>query len=278
MRTALVGRERELAALSDCLEDALFGQPRLVVCRGEPGIGKTRLAQEVCNSAADKDVVAVWGRADDSAGAPPYWPWRQMLRGMSTIADTAAIAEEHRLTTDLSPLAPDLFAEIVDQPTGSASIEDRFRQFDAVRELLRQVTLRRPLVIDLPEVIDSLDVEHPRMRAIAGDFFKDALPAADAYVLMEVLHDWPERECVEILAAIRRAAHQNSTLLVVEGVLPEDHNDPRAATLDLIMLTVTGGRERTASQMSGLFEQAGFRLDRVTDTASPMRIVEGSPV
>ncbi|MGI8653146.1 MAG: methyltransferase, partial [Geodermatophilaceae bacterium] len=134
------------------------------------------------------------------------------------------------------------------------------------------------ILFDLPEVIDSLDVEHPRMRALAGDFFKDALPAADAYVLMEVLHDWPERECVEILAAIRRAAHQNSTLLVVEGVLPEDHNDPRAATLDLIMLTVTGGRERTASQMSGLFEQAGFRLDRVTDTASPMRIVEGSPV
>ncbi len=134
------------------------------------------------------------------------------------------------------------------------------------------------ILFDLPEVIDSLDVEHPRMRAIAGDFFKDALPAADAYVLMEVLHDWPEMECLEILAAIRRAAHQNSTLLVVEGVLPEDHNDPRAANLDLIMLTVTGGRERTASEMSGLFEQAGFRLDRVTDTASPMRIVEGSPV
>ena len=95
MRTALVGRERELAALSDCLEDALFGQPRLVVCRGEPGIGKTRLAQEVCNSAADKDVVAVWGRADDSAGAPPYWPWRQILRAMSAVVDVSAIAQEH---------------------------------------------------------------------------------------------------------------------------------------------------------------------------------------
>ncbi len=116
------------------------------------------------------------------------------------------------------------------------------------------------------------------MRATAGDFFKDALPAADAYVLMEVLHDWPDEKCVAILAAIRRAAQANSTLLVIEGVLPEDHKDPRAATLDLIMLTVTGGRERTASQLSELLEQAGFRLDRVTETASPMRIVAASPL
>jgi len=134
------------------------------------------------------------------------------------------------------------------------------------------------ILFDLPEVIDSLDVEHPRLRATAGDFFTDALPAAHAYVLMEVLHDWPDQECVAILAAIRRAADADSTLLVIEGVLPEEHNDPRAATLDLIMLTVTGGRERTASQLSALLEQAGFRLDRVTETASPMRIVEAMPV
>lgn len=147
MRSELVGREHELAVLQENLTAAVASQPRLVLCRGEPGIGKTRLAQELSSRAAAKEVSVVWGRADDSAGAPPYWPWRQMLRGMSTIADTAAIAEEHRLTADLSPLAPDHFAETVDQPTGSASIEDRFRQFDAVRELLRKVTLRRPLVI-----------------------------------------------------------------------------------------------------------------------------------
>jgi len=164
-----------------------------------------------------------------------------------------------------------------------------FRQYRTIADigggrghLLRAVLDVAPdtegILFDLPEVIDSLDVQHPRMRATAGDFFTDALPAADAYVLMEVLHDWPDQECVAILAAIRRAADADSTLLIIEGVLPEDHNDPRAATLDLIMLTVTGGRERTASQLSALLEQAGFRLDRVTETASPMRIVEAIPV
>ncbi|MEJ7771814.1 MAG: ATP-binding protein, partial [Geodermatophilaceae bacterium] len=88
MQSELFGREHELAVLEENLTAAVAGQPRLVLCRGEPGIGKTRLAQELCTAASDKHVTALWGRADDSAGAPPYWPWRQMLRGMSTIADT----------------------------------------------------------------------------------------------------------------------------------------------------------------------------------------------
>ena len=148
--------------------------------------------------------------------------------------------------------------------------------------LLRAVLETAPdsegTLFDLPEVIDSLDVQHPRMQATAGDFFKDALPAADAYVLMEILHDWPDEECVAILAAICRAAHEKSTLLIIEGVLPEDHKDPRAATLDLIMLTVTGGRERTATNFEKLLQRAGWGLNRVVETASPMRIVEAVPV
>ncbi len=95
---------------------------------------------------------------------------------------------------------------------------------------------------------------------------------------MEVLHDWPDEECVAILAAIRRAARDHSTLLNVEGVLPEDHNDPRAGDLDLIMLTVTGGRERTATSIGKLLQRAGWGLNQVLETASPMRIVEAVPL
>jgi hypothetical protein len=95
---------------------------------------------------------------------------------------------------------------------------------------------------------------------------------------MEILHDWTDEECVEILGAVRRAAHDGSTLLVIEGVLAEPSQDARARTLDLVMLTVTGGRERTAGQLGALLERSGFRLDRVVPTASPMRVVEASPV
>ena len=130
------------------------------------------------------------------------------------------------------------------------------------------------ILFERPEVVATLHLEHPRMTALPGDFFVDALPAADAYVLMEVLHDWADDECVMILRAIRRAARASATVLVVEAVLDEDRPDPRTGTLDVIMLAVTGGRERSPAELGALFERAGFALRRVLPTAGPMRIVE----
>jgi hypothetical protein len=119
-----------------------------------------------------------------------------------------------------------------------------------------------------------LPLDSEQITTQAGDFFVDALPTADAYLLMEVLHDWGDEECIAILRAIRLAAHDTSTLLILEGVIAEEQPDPRARTLDIVMLTITGGRERTVSQLTGLLEQAGFAVNRVVDTASPIRIVE----
>ena len=134
------------------------------------------------------------------------------------------------------------------------------------------------VLFDLPHVIESLDVEHDRLTSQAGDFFVDPLPAAEAYVLMEVIHDWADAECVAILRAIRRAAAPGASVLVIEDVMPDDEADPRSQTLDIVMLAVTGGRERTASQLGELFDRAGFRRAAVTETAGAMRIVEGTAV
>ncbi len=71
VRTELVGRKRELALLGGWLEEALAGEPRLVVCSGEPGIGKTRLAEELGLLAKAKRVPTAWGRGVESDGAPP---------------------------------------------------------------------------------------------------------------------------------------------------------------------------------------------------------------
>jgi O-methyltransferase len=67
------------------------------------------------------------------------------------------------------------------------------------------------------------------MATAAGDFFVDPLLVADVYVLMEVLHDWADEECVAILRAIRRAADDGSRLLIIEGVIPDEQTDPRSA-------------------------------------------------
>ncbi|MBA2581059.1 MAG: AAA family ATPase [Thermoleophilaceae bacterium] len=151
VRTELVGRERELTALARCLEASLGGEPRLVVCRGEPGIGKTRLAEELASLATAKGVPAVWGRGVESDGAPPYWPWRQLMRAAAGVVDMGALADEHRLTADVSMLAPDAFRR-AEQAVDTASSEDRFRQFDAVGRLLRHVAAHTPLVIILDDV------------------------------------------------------------------------------------------------------------------------------
>jgi hypothetical protein len=145
--------------------------------------------------------------------------------------------------------------------------------------LLRAVLETTPnadgILFDLPSVIDTVSTEdQPRLTLQAGDFFVDALPGADAYILMEVLHDWPDEQCIAILSGIRRAAPPDATVLVVEDLIPEEQADPGACTLDVIMLTLTGGRERTVAQLSNLFDHAGFALTGVIDTPSSMHIVE----
>ena len=150
-RTELVGRDAELGAVAECLAEALDGQPRVVLCEGEPGIGKTRLAEEVLALGAARGAVGAWGVGVDSPGAPPYWPWRQALRAVANTVDLGAVAREHRLGAELARLAPDVFESVESGPDGGASVEDRFRQFEAVARLLRHVSLRDPMVIVLDD-------------------------------------------------------------------------------------------------------------------------------
>jgi C-methyltransferase len=132
------------------------------------------------------------------------------------------------------------------------------------------------VLFDLPEVINHLHVQHARLISQAGDFFADQLPVADAYLLMEVLHDWPDTEAAAILAAINRAASPGARVLVIENVLEDEKPDPRGHTLDVIMLAVTGGRERTTTELSELFRRAGFTYTTTIPTAGPLRIVEAT--
>jgi C-methyltransferase len=146
-----------------------------------------------------------------------------------------------------------------------------------LRAILEAVPAAEGVLFDRPQVIGALDVEHDRLTPQAGDFFVDPLPAADAYVLMEVIHDWPDAECVAILRAIRAAAGTGAKVLVIENIV-DDGADPRSQSLDIVMLAMTGGRERTAERLSELFTSTGFGDARVIPTEGPLRIVEASAV
>jgi O-methyltransferase domain len=113
---------------------------------------------------------------------------------------------------------------------------------------------------------------------VAGDFFTDPLPACDAYLLMNVIHDWGDQDAAAILAAVARAGRPGpAAVLLVEAILPDGPEPHRAKTLDVLMLAVTGGRERTLTQYGGLIARAGLELVRVTPTATSFSIIEARP-
>jgi SAM-dependent methyltransferase len=117
-----------------------------------------------------------------------------------------------------------------------------------------------------------------RCEVLEGDFFK-AVPANhDAYILSHVLHDWTDERAVCILQNCRRAIRSNGTLLIVEGVLPEGDIPHNGKLMDLLMLTVTGGCERSELQFAQLLEAARFKLSRVITTAIDQSIVEAIPI
>ena len=95
---------------------------------------------------------------------------------------------------------------------------------------------------------------------------------------MEVIHDWDDDQAAAILSAVRRAATPGATVLIIEAVADEEVLDPVVRILDVIMLAITGGRERTAAELDQLLGSVGFRPTGILPTPSPLRIVEAVAV
>jgi hypothetical protein len=156
----LVGRERELAELDAALAEACEGRGRLFFLAGEPGIGKTRLAETVASLAAARDMVPLWGRAWESAGAPAYWPWTQLLRTLLGSRDSEAlVAELGTGAAWLAQVIPELADRVpgVRAPRSPGAEKARFALFDAVAEFLRDAAATDPLVV----VLDDLHAADP---------------------------------------------------------------------------------------------------------------------
>ncbi|HXJ32737.1 MAG TPA: methyltransferase [Candidatus Eisenbacteria bacterium] len=138
------------------------------------------------------------------------------------------------------------------------------------------------ILYDAPSVIDGArDLASPGMAArcelVAGDMFQSVPAGGDAYVMKRILHDWSDAECVRILSNCRRAIARGGRLLVMDSVVkPPNQPDP-AKWMDLNMLVLVTGRERTEAEFAKLFAEAGFRLTRVVPTPR-LAIIEGVPV
>jgi hypothetical protein len=117
-----------------------------------------------------------------------------------------------------------------------------------------------------------------RCQIAAGSFFESVPAGADAYLLKNIVHDWDDETAIAILRRCREAIVDTGKLLVIERVIrPANEPDP-AKFLDLTMLVMLGGRERTAEDFERIYAEAGFRLTRVISTGSGLSIIEGAPI
>ena len=147
-----VGREREMGELVSALDDALAGHGRLVMLAGEPGIGKTRIAQELAAIAVQRGSVVLWGRCYEDEGTPPYWPWVQALRSYVRELDAETLSSQMGPgATDIAEIVSDVRVRLPDlEPPRSAMQEQesaRFRLFDAITSFLKSASQSQCLVL-----------------------------------------------------------------------------------------------------------------------------------
>ncbi len=115
-----------------------------------------------------------------------------------------------------------------------------------------------------------------RLEFAGGSFF-ETVPDGDATLMMEVLHDWSDDECARILKTIRRNAAPGSRLLVIEADVGEGDEPKWGKLLDVIMMTLFAGRQRTRAEFERLFSASGFKLIDATPTADGSKIFIGEP-
>jgi ubiquinone/menaquinone biosynthesis C-methylase UbiE len=147
-------------------------------------------------------------------------------------------------------------------------------------EILRSYPSINGIVADLPSVIQQAQktIEDHGLEncceAVECDFFHHIPPGSDAYLMSHVLHDWPDDQCLLILANCHKAMHPGSKLLIVEMIVPPGNEPSVAKLLDLEMLVITGGRERTEVEFEDLLEHSGFRLVRTIPPNENIFIIE----
>ena len=150
-----VGRQTELAALRTALDRALAGRGAVCLVAGEPGIGKSELADRLATEATARGAEVLWGRSWEGEGAPPYWPWAQIIRAY--IEERPGIELEAifgAATVHVAQIIPEIRERLPDLPVPSTLDSEgaRFRLFDAVTTFLRSAAGARPLVLVLDDL------------------------------------------------------------------------------------------------------------------------------
>ncbi len=147
--------------------------------------------------------------------------------------------------------------------------------------LLTKCPHLKGILFDLPHVIERAKEGIAaaglagRCELVAGSFFEGVPSGADAYLMRHIIHDWDDEKSLTILRNCHKVMSADSKLLVVESVIPPGNEPFYGKFLDLVMLLIPGGKERTQAEYRKLFKQGGFELSRILPTESEVSVVEG---
>lgn len=185
----------------------------------------------------------------------------------SRIFDASMTSKSHR---DIAAILPaydfSRFGTIADIAGGRGHL---------LRAILKSSAKTQGILFDQPHVVAGVAPEKDeKLVTVGGNFFADAMPKADAYLLMNIIHDWPDAESIKILSAIRRAMPAHARVLTIETVVPPTPGPHLSKELDIAMMALPGGMERTQEEYAELASKSALRLERVVPTMSPYSILE----
>jgi len=219
------------------------------------------------------DGALAGGTAFEALTGGPLWDWfaanpqegarfQRMMAGVHG-PETPAIVAGY----DFSP-----FQQIVDVGGGNGSL---------LSAILAAYPGRRATLFELPAGIAAAERGEggplPGATLVAGNVFDTAPPVGDLYLCRHLLHDYDDDDALRILGSIRRAMRPDARLLVLEKTVPADNTPGPGRWLDLHVMLLVGGRERTVDEYAALFGKAGLRLTRVLPTTHPaVEIVEAA--
>lgn len=164
-----------------------------------------------------------------------------------------------------------------------------FDQFECICDVgggygqLMQALLQRypklsGMIFELPEVIEKIKqqplIENDRCQLSAGDFFISIPKGKDAYILKSVIHDWDDAKSEKILKNCYDAMHADSRLLIIEVIVQPSDQSIYANCMDVLMLAITGGKERSLASFQNMLENCGFVIQNVYPTATEFSILE----
>jgi SAM-dependent methyltransferase len=227
-----------------------------------------------------------WGRLPESVRSGR--PMAREALGMELFDWYAQNPEEadyfNAAMGNLSALAADELVRVYDFSTVRTVADVGGAHGVLLAAILRANPAARGILFDLPHVIetarDAIAAEGlaSRYELVSGDFFAAVPEGADLHLLKQIVHDWDDDRATQLLRNCHRALAPAGKLLLVEMVIPPDNRPNPAQAMDLNMLVMHGGRERTEAEYRRLLQASGFRLERVIPTHSPFSVIEATRV